>query len=202
MEELEKKLIRFQKIVEQEAIERKLKIEEEIKELKKQKIEAEKKRLQEESERKLAEKKAKIESEYKQQVSKEMYQYKKELLMKRDEIIAHIFQDVSKKLEEYRKSEEYVKYLQRILEEAAESFHCSAFTIYYKEEDKPLTKKLEEKLSVLKLEWISDASILLGGFIIKKSGTNVITDETFDQKLREAEEKFIYDSGLALDDIE
>ena len=201
MDEIEKKLIFFKQTVEEEAIEQKLKIESETQEEKKIRIEEAKKRLLEESKRRLEEQKAKIEREYKQYTSKEIYLKRKELLLKRDEIIAEIFEGVTEKIKNFMNTHDYYEYLLNCVKDAAKQFDCKELTIFLKNEDMPKGESLICSFPELKLEIKENPSILVGGIIIKKSGTNLITDDSFDHKLKEAKENFISESGLALEDI-
>lgn len=201
MEGLEKKLIYFQKIVEQEAIEEKRKIEQEVYRKKEEKMEVEKKRIQKESEQRIEEERCRLEKECKQQISKEVYEQKKELLKKRDEIMTSLLQNISKKLEQFCKSEAYKQHLFSLVESAVKNFGSEMLTVYFKPEDQPVIDFIKKQDAYKKMEWIEDSSILLGGFILKKKGSNRIADETFDEKLREAQEKFLTESDLSLEGI-
>lgn len=201
MDEMEKKLNFFKQTVEEEAIEQKLKIEAQTQQEKETRIEEAKRNLLEESKRRLQEQKLKIEREYKQYTSKEIYLKKKELLLKRDEIISEIFEGVTEKIKTFMNSHDYYEYLLNCIKDAQEQFDCKELTIFLKEEDLVKGESLVCSFPESKLEIKENPSILIGGIIIKKSGTNLITDDSFDHKLKEAKENFINESGLALEDI-
>lgn len=201
MDDMERKLDNFQKIVEKEAIEKKRQIEDEVREAKKVRIEEEINRLTTLSQKRVNEEKARIENDYKQQSSKEIYKYKKELLMKRDEIINQVFSDVKKRIENYMATGEYLKYLINCIQDASKSFRSEDLTVYLMEKDFEKRTDVEKILTNIKITWEKSDNIHIGGVIVKKSGTNLITDETFDQKLIEASDRFIYDSGLTIDEI-
>lgn len=201
MDDMEKKLSLFKEAVEKEAIEQKNKIELETMEEKQSRIKEAKQRLEEESKRRLEEQKAKIERQYKQITAKEIYLYRKDLLLKRDEVITNIFNGVAERIKKFMDTEEYYEYLKNCIQSAADHFNCTEMTVFLRNEDMEKGESIVKSLSNLKIELKENANIVLGGAIIKKSGTNLITDETFDHKLTEAEANFVSESGLALEDI-
>lgn len=134
--------------------------------------------------------KAKIVSEY----AKKEQESKKELYIKRNEIVDSVFALSKEKLVEFTKSEKYDEYLLKSAAEMSQHFFDNECTIYLRSADE---EKKELIKSVLKTATFEiDNTIAIGGIKGLCPALNILADDTLDSKLFAQREWFCENSGL------
>ncbi len=119
---------------------------------------------------------------------------KKELLMKRQDLVENVFAEAKKRIDTFVSSDEYEKYLYRKLSEIEAVKADSVF--YVKKNDIDLMKKV---LSLKNLNnTVNESIIMVGGFIMLNKADNIEYDYTFDTKIKEVKQWFQNNSGFTL----
>lgn len=119
---------------------------------------------------------------------------KKELLMKRQDLVENVFAEAKKRIDTFVSSDEYEKYLYRKLSEIDAVKADSVF--YVKKNDIDLMKKV---LSLKNLNnTVNESIIMVGGFIMLNKADNIEYDYTFDTKIKEVKQWFQNNSGFTL----
>ncbi len=134
--------------------------------------------------------KAKIVSEY----AKKEQESKKELYIKRNEIVENVFKLSEEKLVEFTKSEKYDEYLINCAKEIFAVFENRPCVVYLKSADESKKELIAPVLKNATFE-ISD-SITLGGIKAYCEEQSILADNTLDSKLLAQREWFCENSGL------
>lgn len=128
--------------------------------------------------------------------SQAKWKAKKDLFVKRQELVDDMFKDVYKKLMEYSSSKAYDLWLKGLLEKHILSASVKdPITIEYK----PIDKLIIERAAadhLDKLTLVSRETIFVGGFIVSRPAKGIEIDETLDTKYKQQKEWFTTNSGL------
>lgn len=139
---------------------------------------------------------AKIKLELTTERSRRLSEMKKNLLLKRDEYVTLIFEDVKKRLLEFSQSQAYEKFLQERLFKAAQSYPFSQPHILVKQSDLSHKGILEKIFPGCVVEPSPD--IVIGGFILKDAYKPYVVNESLDSILEEQKVWFYSHSGLRI----
>ncbi len=130
----------------------------------------------------------KINSKYKNLISLAVLNSKKELLLKRKELTDGLFQKIEKMLVEFTKSDEYIEFL---LKNIDEKYKNNDIVIRLSQRDYKLKEILSEKEGFEKFEFILDESIKIGGVKISFKGKNIVENKTLDLMFEDKKLEFI-----------
>lgn len=122
---------------------------------------------------------------------------KKKLIMRREEIIGEIMTAAVAKLSEFKKSEDYEKWLLEKVKKAAFEVGDGAKTVYISSDDIRFKDKIEsifdESVTVEAGE-----SDFFGGVKLLNTDRRVAVDYSFKEMLAEQKQKFLKGSGLSI----
>lgn len=118
---------------------------------------------------------------------------KKELLKYRDEILNKIYSQLDKRLEEYRKTSEYEKFMIKTVTDGINALGGGDVIAYIDKADEFMIEKLESETGA-KIE-ITENKII-GGARVKSMTKNMICDNSLAEKLEENKTEFFEHSGL------
>lgn len=123
---------------------------------------------------------------------------KKQLILKREEIIGEVMSAARERLAEFTASQEYEKWLLDKTAAALKEIGGGKKTAYLSSEDMKFKDKIEslsEELTAAQ----SDDSGLHGGVRVVNEDRRMASDYTFKVLLDEAKQKFLRESGLTLE---
>lgn len=125
---------------------------------------------------------------------------KKQLILRREEIIDEVMKTVRAKLVEFTKSGEYEKWLIEKVEKALFEVGKGSKIVYISPEDIRLRDKIEQipEMSRLTVE-ASPERDFLGGAKVLNTDRKVSADYSFKEMLLEQKQAFLQSSGLSLD---
>ena len=128
--------------------------------------------------------------------------FRRELLMKREEIIDSVFTKAYDKLKEFMKTDDYTAWLERKLSQALKVTGTGTVIIYVRAEDEVRIKGIINEhfsdagsFSIQKL----DNTELMGGIRVENADSAILVDYSFDELLGEAKADFLQRSGLKID---
>lgn len=127
-------------------------------------------------------------------LAKREQESRKQLFIKRNEIVDSVFADASKKLLEFTNTDEYHTYILNSVKEIAELFKNNDCVIYVKESD--IDKAASIKEHIKNCDVVCDNSIKLGGIKGYCKALNILADNTLDTKLTDQRIWFAENSGL------
>ncbi len=136
-------------------------------------------------------KKSKINStkqQLRKALAKEQLDIKRQVTNKQNSIKTKIFSAVSAKLEEYRKTPEYVQSLKNQLVKLSSDFAGTDIVFYISIEDEAL---LDELKSVSDFNILVNDVSFMGGIKAVIPSRNMLVDLSYKTKLMEAEEQFV-----------
>lgn len=127
-------------------------------------------------------------------VAKREQESRRNLFIKRNEIVEQVFTDASEKLSEYTKTEDYVTYIKKSAEKINKLFENNACVVYIKEADNDKAELIKGIIS--QCEVVFDNTIELGGIKAYCESLGIIADDTLDTKLSDQRVWFTENSGL------
>jgi len=198
MEKINEKLNRFTEIVLQEASGKARKILEYARREKEEKLQEHEVVFLSDAYQKIHEALADIEKESNSIYSCKLLEAKRLLYNKRNEISDRVFDSVMKKLEEYRKTEEYADKLGQFIEKGLAEVGEGEIRIIVDEED--LTKAAEtvnKTGRTAKIEKSTDS--LKGGCIVVNETRGLLADYSFRNRLETQKKAFLEFSGLNIE---
>ena len=125
---------------------------------------------------------------------------KKQLILRREEIIDEVMKTVRAKLVEFTESDEYEAWLISKIEKALFEVGKGSKIIYISPEDIKLKEKIEQipDMSKISVEASSERDFL-GGAKVLNTDRRVSADYSFKEMLFEQKQTFLQSSGLSLD---
>ncbi len=125
---------------------------------------------------------------------------KKQLILRREEIIDEVMKTVRAKLVEFTESDEYEAWLISKIEKALFEVGKGSKIVYISPEDIKLREKIEQipEMSKLSVEASSERDFL-GGAKVLNTDRRVSADYSFKEMLFEQKQTFLQSSGLSLD---
>lgn len=135
----------------------------------------------------------KLKREANKTLSAEQLSIKRTLSNKNQELKNRIFEEVHRKMADFKKTEEYKKYLKTKIREAISFADGDALQLYLDPSDEEYRKELEEEVSVSIL--VSETPFG-GGVRAVIPEKNILIDNSFDSLIREEQEAFIFHGGM------
>ncbi|MGN0537748.1 MAG: V-type ATP synthase subunit E [Acutalibacteraceae bacterium] len=137
---------------------------------------------------------AEIKTEISASLSKQEAASRKELFIRRNEIMNEVFAKAEKKLQEFVKTEKYKPLLLDSVKQMSSVLNGNV-TLYVRKEDLNLSAEIQKTFGKdCTVE--ADDKIQIGGIIGKSFSMGLIADESLDAKLAEQKEWFCSHSGL------
>ena len=190
----DKKTSSFLKAINKYAQQQSDQIKHEVEEFKKQEIEKATKEGISDAykliQKEISIKKAQIVSD----IAKREQESRKQLFIKRNEIVENVFCDVIKHLGEFTKTQAYIDYIRKSAEEIAELFDGNKCIIYIREADNDKTDIIRAILD--NCDITIDNTIEIGGIKGYCEELSLLSDDTFDSKIENEREWFAENSGL------
>lgn len=125
---------------------------------------------------------------------------KKQLILRREEIIDEVMKTVRAKLVEFTESDEYEAWLISKIEKALFEVGKGSKIIYISPEDIKLKEKIEQIPDMSKISVEASAERdFLGGAKVLNTDRRVSADYSFKEMLFEQKQTFLQSSGLSLD---
>lgn len=125
---------------------------------------------------------------------------KRELLLKREEMINNIFERVNARLADFMTGDEYKQWLGKKVEKAYSQAGNGEKTIYARAEDlayvEEFVKKLDDKEGITVLT--AGDKELFGGIKLKNNVKNILIDYSFDDMTAAAKSEFLQKSGMVI----
>ncbi|MGI6031587.1 MAG: V-type ATP synthase subunit E [Eubacteriales bacterium] len=196
---MEQKIAQFAKAVYADAEQQREAIQKEIEDIRSSELSSAEMALLESNYQHIQAEMTAIRNRYKQQISKEIFQYRKQLLAKREEILARVFDQVTRQVEKFTQSEDYLPSLIQTVEKAADSLGQSGLTIFLRPADMKFSPRIQQALPHCACTFQEDPSIVLGGALIKATRSNLLSDETYDFRMAQERESFVKESGLSVE---
>lgn len=128
-------------------------------------------------------------------VSSQNLQSKRNILLSRENVIDKVFDGVKSRLEEFRKTSEYPKLLEKKIAECEKAYPDEKGKVYISYSDRELAEKLSKGG---KYETEIKDTIELGGIMIVFEEINLALDYTFDSAFSQQRESFAARAGLSL----
>ncbi|MDP4118033.1 MAG: V-type ATP synthase subunit E [Bacillota bacterium] len=193
MSNIKEKLESFEKTIMEDAEKQSNEILAEFEAKKKQIASEMENKARREAEEKLKAETEKLERKANEEISGILAVGKRELLVKRQEIMDAVFEKIENKINEYRKTDEYFQYLKGKIHDGIESVGQGDIVVYLDKSDAGLKDAVEKEFSV-KVEF--DLSDIKGGARVCNITKNVVCDNTIVDRLIEERDKFLEISGL------
>lgn len=131
-----------------------------------------------------------------QSESQSKWKVKKDMFVRRNELVDGLFEDAIKQLKAFSQTKAYdalcLKNLDDVLATQAQD---ASFILYVKPVDQPLFERLCKAKSC-SLQVISQENIFVGGFVLSNPSLNIDIDKTLDYQVRLQKEWFYAHSGL------
>ncbi len=133
----------------------------------------------------------------KKEASEKTLKYRKKLIEVRDKAVTEIFSEVKEQLAGYCKTEEYARYIIKLVEGFRISYPFPNSIIKLAKSDE---EKKEAVMAAFGLpcEVICTDEVKIGGAILENAAKGYIVNETLDQKLEDQKEWFRRNSGLVV----
>ena len=135
----------------------------------------------------------KLKREANKTLSAEQLSIKRTLSEKNEELKNQLFEEVRKKMEDFKKTEEYKNYLKTKIREAVSFASGDALQFYLDPSDEEYRKELEEEFSISML--VSETPFT-GGIRAVIPEKNILIDNSFDSLISEEQEAFIFHGGM------
>lgn len=194
MSEKSEKLKKFIEAVNGEVEARVAEILTEAENEKKRIISAAEKKGSDEAERYLEDKKRNTGRDLLREVSAAELEVKRSVLLHREKLTDTLFEDVKKRIADYRKTPDYIKKLEKMLADAKID---TAAEIMLAPEDMGLADRLAKQLSADNAVFKADANIRLGGLAVFFKEKGIVIDKTFDLALEEQRSEFTASNAFA-----
>lgn len=197
MANLEQKLTQFHKIVLSTAEEKKKKIIDDAKRQADEMIQKNENEALESAYNLIQSEILKINREKNKAILSEQVKSKKELLLLREKMIGEIFYDVSQKIAEFTKTQEYLDYLFDLIGKGMAIFNQkTGLVISINQSDVKRIEELKQKFSGNEV-LIADEDII-GGVVMRNKDMGTIIDYSIKQALENEKENFLAMSGLSI----
>lgn len=127
---------------------------------------------------------------------------RRELLMKREEIIDSVFGKACDRLKEFMKTDEYTDWLERKLSDAVKITGEGKIKVYVRADDEDringiIGKRFGGNYDIL-TEKLGDSE-LIGGIRVENTDSAILVDYSFDELLDSAKSDFLQKSGLRIE---
>ncbi len=201
MNQIENKMNMFTTAVLEDAEREKQQILKEIDEARKEELSSAETFILEELYKEIQSEVVKIKNNYKQMVSKEIFDYKRQMLKKREDAMDSVFENVIARVNSFVQGNEYKDFLVNTVKKSVDNLKTNRIIVFLNERDLKFADYIAKNVSDVKMEILKCPTDIIGGLIIKYAGSNIILDETFDYRLEKAKEDFVRDCGLTIEEI-
>ncbi|AGC69414.1 V-type ATP synthase subunit E [Thermoclostridium stercorarium subsp. stercorarium DSM 8532] len=195
MEKINEKLNGFTEMVLKEASSKSDAVLKDAEREKKEKLQEQEIEFLKEAYRRIHEALAKIENESNSVYSGKLLEAKKTLYGKRNEITDRVFERVMKKLEIYRKTQDYSDTLRRFMEKALAEIGEGKVRLIVDDEDFTTASEIAAQFK-REIEITKSDKKLLGGCIAINESSGLLADYSFKSRLEEQRKAFLEFSGL------
>jgi len=138
----------------------------------------------EEKENLLSVAKVKAQQRFKEKMMAAKLESKRHFLLKREELLQRVFDEVRKRLEEFAESGDYASWMEKELEAAVAELDTRELEVEVRKEDLKLLEKLRQSFKKKGVEIkIGSPIVCLGGFRAKTLDGKMAIDLTFERKL-------------------
>lgn len=141
---------------------------------------------------------ARIDKEEEQRLVREIsaarLEAQRKVLLHREKLADKVFENVAKKLEEYRSGEAYGSWLTNAAKSVKESYPDESATAFISPKDEKYAAEIE-KCSGFDVQL--KPTILLGGITICLNDRNIVLDSTFDTAVEDERQRFCRNSDFA-----
>lgn len=127
-------------------------------------------------------------------IAKREQESRKNLFLKRNEIVESVFADAKEKLTAFTLSDAYAGYIKKSAEKIAEVFINKACVVYIRECDMSYAELIKEHIKNCEIQ--TDNKISLGGIKGYCEELSLLCDDTLDTKLSGERARFAETSGL------
>lgn len=189
-ERTEKSFNKLKNFVLNDAHKQREKITEEIEEKINSELEQKKKEFMREADRQIQSGLETAKRENKTEVLETEMKAKKELMSFREDIVNGVFEEVKKKISEFKNTEEYKKWLLHKAHQAIDSCGEGKKTVYVSAEDMDKLEGIEAEKAERNI---------LGGIIAENTEKGIVADYSLDELLSEARDNFLKSSGLTIE---
>lgn len=128
------------------------------------------------------------------EVSAAELETQREILLHRCQLADKVFENVEERLAQYRMSGEYEQWLLSAAVKAKSSYSGESGTFYVSPTDMKYGDKIKNSTG---FDVQPEATILLGGIMLRLENINVLLDGTFDSAVEEEKRKFCRTAGLS-----
>lgn len=131
-----------------------------------------------------------------QSESQAKWKVKKDLFVRRNELVDHLFEEAAKQLKAYSQTKTYDAWCKTKLEELLQGTQAQDGIVLTV---KPVDRPLFDRLCKTQYDWVKvqeDENIFIGGFILSNTSRHTELDLTLDYKLCVQKEWFFSHSGL------
>jgi len=198
MEKINEKLNSFSEIVLKEASRKASAIIKDARKEKEKKLEEQEMNFLKESYLKIHEALAEVEKENNSVYSAKLFEAKKVLYNKRMEIADRVFENVLKKLDQYRKTQDYSEKLKQLIEKGLNEVGGGKIRVIVDSEDLSLARQLAGKIRK-DIEVSGSETKLSGGCIVINDASGILADYSFNSRLEHERKSFLEFSGLNID---
>ncbi len=198
MDRTEEKLQTFMEIVLKEATRKKQEILEQAEAARREKVESNELKLLKDAHESIQDSLRSMGRASNEEVSRTILESKQALFTRREEIIATVFENVSARLAEFRKTPAYAEYLTRLVLRGYEELGEGDVRIAVDEEDRELLAGLQKGIG--KTFRIEDAvDTLQGGCLFINRTTGRMCDFSISRQLETEKQAFLERYDLSLD---
>ncbi len=187
----------FLNAIKRYADEQHLAMQNEVEQLKAEKLREAEENAKYESEKFIKDKLEVKRNEQTSKIAKQIQEGQKELFIKRAQMTESVFEKASKKLIEFTNTQKYSEMLINSAKEIADFFGCESCVLYINERDMGSADKIKA-LFKGDAQVVSDKTVKIGGIKGFCSIINIVADNTLDSKLYAQREWFIENSGLSI----
>lgn len=128
------------------------------------------------------------------EISAARLEAQRRVLLHREELADRLFDNVAKKLEAYRSSEDYGKWLIKTVKSVRERYPDDKATVFISPDDEKYAAEIK---SCSGFDVQFKPTVLLGGVTVCLNDRNIVLDSTFDTAVEEERQRFCRNSDLA-----
>lgn len=145
----------------------------------------------------MQEKVQEIKHKYRQDITRYELQTKRSIFMYRNSLADKIFDEVSENLVEFAKSDKYLDFIIRKINDSLDVFPCETAKLLVSKKDLELSEKIKEKVSAI-TDVVVDKKNVLGGFILMNEEAGLLIDQTFKTLIEDEKQKFYSSCGMTV----
>ncbi|MDO4742901.1 MAG: V-type ATP synthase subunit E [bacterium] len=192
------KINKFVSLITKEAEDQKLSIEAETKEIIDKEIQTAEDEALRECYDYMKQKTLELEKNNGNELSQQLYEYNKKVILHRNQISDSIFNSVSEKLYSFCKTKAYEEFISRSIKNALLKLNDKTLTVFIKPGDVTAATVVQKACSGISLK--EDPSIIIGGLSAINADGTIFINDTLDARFDEQKRWFSENSGLTISD--